>query len=91
MLVQNFKRTKFYPRFVEAVRAVFGLGRRRAAAKQNSPDHPTKQESKKVLVGEIRRHHSRSENIQSIEHLRIGDQGHRVSELTPANWARHQS
>jgi hypothetical protein len=37
MLVQNFKRTKFYPRFVEAVRAVFGLGRRRAAAKQNSP------------------------------------------------------
>jgi hypothetical protein len=37
-------------------------------------DHPTKQESKKVLVGEIRRHHSRSENIQNIEHIRIGDQ-----------------
>src|ERR1700733_2134105 len=38
-------------------------------------DYPAKHESKKVLIGELRSEHCLIENIQNIEHIRIGDQG----------------
>src|SRR5262249_37566299 len=45
------------------------------AVLQAEADHPTNYESKKSNIDEQRRCHDLSENIQNIEHVRIGDQG----------------
>src|SRR5262245_61150408 len=45
------------------------------AVLQAEADHPTNHQIKKLSIDEHRRCHDLSENIQHIEHIRIGNQG----------------